>query len=109
MGSVSVGVRGDESGSVVGEESRSCPSRGLTGRSVAPESIVDPVVSSLLVADWTEEGGLRWLPVDEVESSTVGCLGRSFDGVLGFDFLADAVDLLSSLLDSRRLVLDRDE
>ena len=71
--------------------------------------MVEPLLVSLLTIDeGGEDADLRRLVVD-AESSTVAVFGLSFEGVLGFELLADFVVFASSLLDSRTLVLDLEE
>ena len=54
----------------------------------------------------SEDVDLRTLAVEGVGSSTVACLGLSFEGVPGLDRFSNGADVLSSFLPSRKLFLD---
>ena len=101
-------MAGDESRSAWGVVGR-CTFGWVGATDVASESIVEPLlVSLLMIDDRVEDVDLQRLVAD-AESSTVAIFGLSFEGVLGFELLADFVGLTSSFPGSRTLVLDLEE
>ncbi len=113
-----MGVLGDESGPVVGEDSASAS--GLNGicnlccfgaMDVVSDSIIDCVVVSTSVFDGVGEGDLLLRPASSDESlSPVTDSGFIFIGVLGFDLCtADIFDPSPSLPDRSGLRLADDD